>query len=142
MDDELLRRRTEELSAHSGAEALPTQQLIQEIGTDAKSLMQMELELAKAEARVDLSAELDLAKGAVVGAVCAILGLNMLLIAAVFALAPDLAWVAALVVGVILIGIAAAAALIGWRRAEKDPMRTTRVSLMEDVEWAKRQIRR
>lgn len=141
MDNERLRRRAEELAAHTGPEALPTQHLLSQLGTDTKSLLQMEVELAKAEAKVDLNAELDLAKGAVVGAVCAILGLNMLLIAAVFALAPDLAWVVALVVGIVLIGVATAAALIGWQRAEKDPMRTSRTSLMEDVEWARRQIR-
>jgi uncharacterized membrane protein YqjE len=141
MDDDMTRRRAEELAAHSGPEALPTPGLLQQISSDAKSLLQMQVELAKEEAKVDLNAELDLAKGAVVGAVCAILGLNMLLIAAVFALAPEMAWVVALIVGVVLLGIAAAAAFIGWKRAEKDPLHTTRKSLMEDVEWAKRQIR-
>jgi uncharacterized membrane protein YqjE len=140
MDDKL-NRRAEELSAHSGPESLPTGSLIQQIGSDAKSLVQMEVELAKEEAKVDLHSELDLAKGAVISAVCAILGLNMLLIAAVFALAPDLAWVVSLIVGVVLIGVATAAAMIGWRRAEKNPLDTTRRTLMEDVEWAKRQIR-
>jgi uncharacterized membrane protein YqjE len=141
MDDERMRRRAEELAAHSGPEALPTSNLLQQISTDAKSLLQMEVELAKEEAKVDLNAELDLAKGAVIGAVCAILGVNMLLISAVFALAPDYAWVVALVVGLILVCVAVAAALIGWKRAEKDPLHTTRTTLMEDVEWAKRQIR-
>jgi uncharacterized membrane protein YqjE len=141
MDDERMRQRAEQLSAHTGPEALGTGQLLQQISNDAKSLVQMEVELAKEEAKVDLNAELDLAKGAVVGAVCAILGLNMLLISAVFALAPDLAWLVALVVGIVLIAVAAAAALIGWKRAEKDPMHTTRATIMEDVEWAKRQIR-
>ena len=142
MDDELLRRRMEELSAHSGPEGLAMPELLQQIGSDAKTLMQMEMELAKEEAKVDLNAELDLAKGTLVSAVCAILGLNMLLIAAVFALAPDYAWIAALAVGVVLLAIAGGAAFIGWKRAEKDPLRTTRESLMEDVEWAKRQIRK
>jgi uncharacterized membrane protein YqjE len=141
MDDERMRRRAEELAAHTGPESLPTSNLLQQISSDAKSLMQLEVELAKEEAKADLNAELDLAKGAVVGAVCAILGINMLLIAAVFALAPDYAWVVALVVGVILIAVAAGAAMLGWKRAEKDPLHTTRQSLKEDVEWAKRQIR-
>lgn len=139
--DDRLNRRAEELAAHSGPEALPTNQLLQQIGNDAKSLVQMEVELAKAEAKVDLDAELDLAKGAVIGAVAAILGLNMLLISAVFALAPELAWLVALVVGIVLLAVAAGAALYGWKRAEKDPLRTTRTTLMEDVQWAKRQIR-
>ncbi len=139
--DERLIERAEELAAHSGPESLPMGQLIQQIGTDAKSLLQMEVELARAEAKVDLNAELDLAKGAVVGAVCGILGLNMLMIGAVFALAPELAWLVALLVGIVLIAIAAAAALFGWQRAEKYPLQTTRKTLMEDVEWAKRQIR-
>ncbi len=139
--DNRLIRRAEELSAHTGPGGLPTGQLIQQISADAKSLVQMEVELAKAEAKVDFAAELDLAKGAVVGAVCGILGLNMLLIGMVFALAPDLTWLVALMVGIVLIAIAAGAALFGWQRAETDPMRTTRTTLMEDVEWAKRQIR-
>lgn len=141
MNDEGMRRRVDEVSAHAGPEALSVPNLLQQISTDAKSLLQLEVELAKEEAKVNLHSELDLAKGAVIGAVCAIIGLNMLLIAAVFALAPEFAWVAALILGLILIACAPAAALIGWKRAEKDPLRTTRTTLMEDVEWAKRQIR-
>lgn len=141
MVDDRINMRAEQLAAHSGPAALPTGKLLQQIGDDARSLVQMEVELAKAEAKVDLDAELDLAKGAVVGAVCGILGLNMLLIAAVFALAPELAWLVALVVGVVLLAVATGAALLGWKRAERNPLHTTRQTLMEDVEWAKRQIR-
>lgn len=141
MNDEGIRRRVDEISSHAGPEVLSVPNLLQQISNDAKSLVQLEVELAKAEAKVDLNAELDLAKGAVIGAVCAILGLNMLLIAAVFALAPQYAWVVALILGIILIAFASAAALIGWKRAEKDPMRTTRTTLMEDVQWAKSQLR-
>lgn len=139
--DESLKRRAEELSAHTGPQGLPTGELLQQITDDAKSLVQMEVELAKAEAKIDLDAELDLAKGAVVSAVCAILGLNMLIVAAVFALAPHLAWVAALVVGLVLLIIAGGAAYVGWSRAEKDPMSNTRETILEDVRWAKQQIK-
>lgn len=134
-------RRAEELASHSGPQALPTKDLLQQIGSDAKSLIQMELELAREEAKLDIDAEIDLAKGAVIASVCAILGLNMLIVAAVFALAPHLAWVVAMCVGFSLLAVAAAAAWIGWKRAEKNPMSITRESLMEDVEWARQQVK-
>jgi uncharacterized membrane protein YqjE len=141
MDDERLKRRAEELSAHTGPEALPTPDLLQQISSDAKSLVQLEVELAKEEARVDVKKEIDLAKGAVVGALCAIFGLNMLLIACVFALAPESAPMVAAIIGVVLLLIGGGAAFIGWKRAEMNPLHTTRNTLKEDLEWAKRQLR-
>lgn len=136
-----IKKRTEELSAHSGPQSVPTFSLIQQITDDAKDLVKMEIELAKAEAKVDASSEIDLAKGAVVAAICGIMGLNMLLMSAVFAFAPDLGWLAALIVGLVLLAIGAVAAFVGWRRAEKNPLGITRESIQEDIEWAKQQIK-
>jgi uncharacterized membrane protein YqjE len=133
--------RAEQLQAHSGPQAVPTVDLVQQITTDAKGLVKMEVELARAEAKVDLNAELDLAKGVAVAAVCGLLGLNMLIISAVFALAPEYAWLVALIVGITLLAIGGIAAFVGWKRAEKNPMGNSRESLKEDFEWAKEQIK-
>jgi uncharacterized membrane protein YqjE len=134
------RRRTEEVQAHSGPQNVPTVDLINLITDDAKTLVRMEVELARVEAKVDLNAELDLAKGAVIAAVCGLLGLNMLIMSAVLALAPQYAWVAALVVGLVLLAIGGIAAYIGWQHAEKDPLSSTRESLKENVIWLRKQI--
>lgn len=139
--EERILRRAEEMKAHSGPQAVPTADLLHLITDDAKDLVQLEVELAKAEAKADLNSEMDLAKGAVIAAVCTIMGLNMLIIAAVFALAPQYAWVAALVVGIVLLAVAALAAMVGWSRAEKSPLGNTRESLKEDLEWARKQIK-
>lgn len=141
MDHEQMRRRAEQLSAHTGPEGLPTSDLLQQLSNDAKSLVQLEVELAKEEAKVDAKREIDLAKGAVIGAMCAIFGLNLLLIALVFALAPQSAPLVAAILGVVLLAVGGIAAYAGWKRAELNPLNTTRDTLKEDLEWAKRQIR-
>jgi uncharacterized membrane protein YqjE len=137
--DEREKARLDQLSAHSGASGLTTGELLQQLRADAKDLFKMEVELAKAEAKMDIDSEVDLAKGAVVAIVCSLLGVNMLIVAAVFALAPKFAWIAALVVGIVLLVAAAVAGGLGWSRAQKHPLDTTRATLMEDVEWAKQQ---
>lgn len=139
-DIERENNRLEQMSAHAGPETLPTGKLLEQIRHDAKELFKMEVELAKAEAKQDLNSEIDLAKGVGVATVCALLGLNMLIVSAVFALAPEYAWLAALIVGIILLAIAGGAAYFGWKRAQKNPLNTTRTTLQEDLEWAKQQL--
>jgi len=138
---ERMQERLEELESHAGPAALSTPELLQQLRDDARDLFKLEVELARAEAKSDLNSEVDLAKGAVVAAVCSILGLNMLIIAAVFGWAPQFAWLAALIVGIVLLIVAGAAAAIGWKRAHKQPLHTTRATLKEDLEWAKQQIK-
>jgi len=133
--------RFEQLSAHAGPQELGTQQLVQQIAADVKDLAHLEVELAKAEAKVDLESEVDMAKGMVISAVCALIGVNMLIISAVFALAPQYAWVAALIIGLVLLSISGFAGFFGWQKAEKHPLGITRKTLMEDVQWAKEHLK-
>jgi uncharacterized membrane protein YqjE len=140
-DKQRMQERLEELESHAGPAGLSTPALIQQLRDDARDLFKLEVELARAEAKADLNSEVDLAKGAGIAAVCLILGLNMLIVSAVFAWAPEYAWLAALIVGIVLLIVAGIAAAVGWARAHKQPLNTTRATLKEDLEWAKQQIK-
>jgi uncharacterized membrane protein YqjE len=103
-------------------------------------LVTTEIELARAEVKADLAAAVGVAIVFGIVAVMALLGLNMLLVAAVFALALVMpGWLAALIIGVVLLVAAAIAALIGKRRL-KTPLAVTRKNLKESLEWAKQRL--
>src|SRR5262249_2678529 len=84
---------------------------------------------------------LDMVKLMVAAATVALFGVNMLLVAAVFALSVWIpGWTAALAVAVILIVIGAALALVGWKRRVSAPMAVTRQTVKEDVQWARERL--
>jgi hypothetical protein len=127
-------------SAHSARE-LSNRALIGEITGKASLLVRKEIELALAEVRTDLKAQLGTVKALVVAAVAALCGLNMLLVAGVLALVTRMpGWLAALIVGGALLVIAAVVAYVGWRRMVKTPLARTRQSLKEDVRWVKERL--
>jgi uncharacterized membrane protein YqjE len=138
--DESQIQRLEELSTHVSPQSLPVKDVLRQIGTDAKELIEMELSLAKAEARADMKSEIEFGKAVAFSAVCAILGLNALLMSAILAFFPHKASSAALFVGLFLLLVAAMVAGTYWRQAEKHPLDTTRDSLKESLKWAKQQV--
>jgi hypothetical protein len=73
------------------ARALTTRELIAEIAGTASLLARKEVELAKTEINADLRSQLAMAKSLGVAAPAALLGLNLLLVAGVLALAPFIA---------------------------------------------------
>src|SRR5262249_1145289 len=104
-------------------------------------LARKELDLATAEIKADLKAELSTAKGLGIAAVAALLGLNLLLVALVFALTAYMsAWVAALVLGGALLLAAAMVGYVGWARHVAYPLPVTRKTLRETVQWAKERL--
>ena len=115
--------------------------LIKEITGKVVVLAQKELELAKAEIRADLNAELATIKALGVAAVAALIGVNLLLVAPILALALVIpGWLAALLVGGAILVIAAIIGYIGWRRHVTGPLSLTRQTLKEDMRWVKERL--
>jgi uncharacterized membrane protein YqjE len=119
----------------SGTTRFSTFRLLLRIGETIRTLVHTEVQLAKAEIKADLRSELAMLIWLAVGAVSALLGLNLVLVAAVLAVAQDGTqpwWTIALRGAGILFLIAAGAGLIGWSKRVKAPLAKTRKSLSED----------
>jgi fatty acid desaturase len=130
----------DEALARDGASArgLSNRELIREITGKVSLLAHKELALLKAEIRADLKAELTTVKALAIAAVAALIGVNLLFVAAVLALALVIpGWLAALVVAGIVLIIAGIVGYIGWRRAVTRPLPLTRQTLKEDMQWVK-----
>jgi hypothetical protein len=123
------------------AQALSTRELIGEITGKAAALARKEAELARAEIRADLRSELAMAKGFGVALVAGLTALNMLLMALVFGLATRMpGWLAALIVGGVLLVIGAIVGYVSWTRRVTTPLALTRKTLKEDLQWAKERL--
>jgi peptidoglycan/LPS O-acetylase OafA/YrhL len=69
------------------------------------------------------------------------LGVAVLLVAGVFGLTLVMpGWEAALIVGGALLLVAGIAGAVGWNRRVKSPMRRTRQTLKEDLQWTKEKL--
>ena len=121
--------------------ALSTRQLLGRIAEAGSLLVRKEVELAREELKADIRAELSSAKllaGAFVGA---LMGVICFLLAGVFVLAWWMqAWVAALVVGALVLGVSVALGLLGWSRLVRAPLAVTRKTVTEDIQWAKERL--
>ena len=117
---------------------LSNRALIKEITGNVSILAKKELELAKAEVRADLKAELATIKALGMAAIAALIGVNLLLVAPILALALAIpGWLAALVVGGAIVVTAVIIGYIGWRRHVRGPLPLTRQTLKEDMRWVK-----
>lgn len=115
--------------------------LLSGITDRVKLLVVGEVALARAEIRSDVKSEIAMAKGLGIAAVSALLGLNMLLVAAAFALATRVpGWEAALIVGAPFLVLAIVTGAIGWAKRVTKPLEASRASLKEDLEWAKNRL--
>lgn len=120
-----------------------TRDLVTEVARKASDLARKEIELAKAEAKADLRASVKMASGLGVAGVCALITLQLLLVALVLALMEGgvmPGWAAALLVAAVVLAIGTVAGLWGWAKRVRKPFDTTRRSVKENVEWAKEQI--
>src|SRR5262249_48362562 len=94
----------ESLRNGPSARDLSNRALIREITEKVSILARKELELAKAEIRADLRAELATIKVLGVAAIAALIGVNLILVAPILALALVIpGWLAALLVGCALL---------------------------------------
>ncbi len=122
---------------------LGTKDLVTEVARKASALARKEVELAKAELRTDLRSEVEMAGGLGAAGLCAIWGVELLLVAIVLALMEGgvlPGWAAALIVAAVVFAIGAAVGLWGWSRRVRKPLDTTRRSLQDDVRWAKERL--
>jgi uncharacterized membrane protein YqjE len=73
--------------------------------------------------------------------VAALVGVTLLMVTVVLALAEVMpGWLAGLIVTVVVLGLAAGAAYLGWRDRPRSALTMTRRSLKEDWEWLKSQL--
>ena len=122
-------------------EAVSAGELVKKVTSQIGLLAQKQIDLAASELRSDLTAELRMVEGIGISAVAAILGLAVLLMAGVFGLTLVMpGWEAALIVGGGLLLIAGIAAAVGWSRRVRSPLRRTRQTLKEDLQWTKEKV--
>lgn len=122
---------------------MATKDLVTALARKASLLARKEVELAKAELKSDVRAEIKAASGLGAAGVCAILTLQLLLTAIVLALMEAgvlPGWAAALVVAAVVLAIGTIAGLVGWAKRVRKPMETTRRSVQDNVRWAKERI--
>ena len=122
---------------------MPLRQLVNELVQKGSQLARKEVELARAEARQDLRRELRLIGGLGLAVVCGLLALQLLLVAAVLALAQSgllPGWGAALALAAVVLAIGAGAGAWGWARRVRRPLDATRRSLAEGARWAREQV--
>jgi Putative Actinobacterial Holin-X, holin superfamily III len=120
---------------------VPLKELLSDITHRVKLLATKEVELAKAEIKSDMKSEIAMAKSLGIAAVCGLLGLNMLLVAAALALATMMpGWAGALIVAAPLIVLGIVMGAVGWAKRVKNPLEVTRASLKEDFEWTKNRL--
>jgi uncharacterized membrane protein YbhN (UPF0104 family) len=123
------------------ARSLSTRQLLGRIVEVGSLLVTKEVELARAEIKAEIGAELDMVKLLIAAAVAALFGINMLLIAAVFALALWLPpWLAAVGFAGLMLAAAVVVGLIGWSRRVRSPLAVTRKTVKEDLQWARERL--
>lgn len=127
--------------APEGLEEMPLKTLLSEITERVGTLATKQVALARAEIEEDVKSQIAMAKSVGLAAVSAVLGLNMLLVAAAFALATRMApWAAALIVAAPFLVLAAVLFATGWAKRVKKPLDATRAELKEDMEWAKNRL--
>jgi uncharacterized membrane protein YqjE len=118
--------------------------LLSDLASETILLMRQEMALLKAELHEKFSRVGQGATALGAGALIAYSGWLVLVAAAVLALATVLpAWAAALIVGVLVLGISGALLLIGKKRFDSQslmPQRTLR-TLREDEQWLRERLR-
>jgi uncharacterized membrane protein YqjE len=121
----------------------PTKDLVTDAARKLSTLARKEVELAKAELRQDIRAEVKMASGLGVAGVCALGALQLGLTAIVLALMEGgvmPGWAAALLVAAVVLAVGTAAGLWGWAKRVRKPLARTRTSMEENVRWAKERI--
>lgn len=120
---------------------LSTRDLIEATAAAATDLVRDEIELAKIELKHDLKQQAISAIWLVGAAIGGLMVLSTLLVAAVFGLGTVVGgWGAALIIAGAVALITGLAGLVGYLKIVKQPLETTRKTLKEDLEWAKKRL--
>jgi uncharacterized membrane protein YqjE len=123
------------------AKRLTTTELLGLIAGRAALLAEKQVELAKAEIQANIRAEIRMVIGLAIAAVCAIVAISLLLVAAVFGLSDNMpGWAAALILAGVMLLLGGIAGLVGWRMRVTAPLSTTRQTLKENLYWAKERL--
>jgi len=119
-------------------EGRPTGELLHELKADVMAISQAQIELAKAELKETVEREVRMVAGLGIGGICALIVVNLLLVALILALANYLpGWLVALMVAVAVTAIGAAAVAYGWSRRARHPFARSRRTLQEDAKWVR-----
>ena len=122
-------------------EGLSNRELVGHITESVVLLAKKEIELARAEIKKDLKAELGMVKGLGVAGVCALLTANLLLVTLVLGLGHFMAdWLAGLLVSALVLAVGTVAGVVGWGKRVRNPLEATRRTLKEDAQWAKERL--
>lgn len=112
--------------------------LVREAIAETRELVRLEVALAREEIKTEMTRAKAGAIAMAVAATAAVCGLTLCLVA--IAAAFSVIWLAALVLGAILLLGAGAAALLGWKAVPKRLMGSTRERLQTDVKQLKERI--
>lgn len=115
-----------------------TIELVKETVDEAQKLFKTEIALAREEASRQLQDAKRVAIVMSTGAVMAILGLAMLLVALVMAIAPHA--LTALITGIVLLLGAGIAGVVGYQSIPKKPLAQTQERLQEDAQVLKERL--
>jgi Putative Actinobacterial Holin-X, holin superfamily III len=119
-------------------------ELLQNIVNNLQEIIRSEFRLAKTEFRDEVGKAAKPAAAFGTGLVLSLYGIGFLLLAAVYGLSTIMAgWVAALLVGAVLTGIAISTLLSSGKKLKQinlSPDKTIR-NLEENVQWAKQQVK-
>lgn len=122
-------------------ESASTRDLLGSFMRDTIQLFKKEAELAKAEVRESVRNQVAMIVGFAMAAVLGLIGAGLLAAALVLGLAEAMApWLAALIVGVVLIGVAALVGRSAKSKGIKKPFERTQKSLKEDLQWVREKI--
>ena len=123
------------------AASLSTPELVKELAAHLGTLVRKQIELAKAELRADLRAEILTARTLGIAALAALIAVTLLLVTAALVLSLMMpAWLAGLIVTGFALAVAAVTAGIGWSRRLRKPLARSRHALEEDVRLTKERL--
>ena len=122
-------------------ESASTRDLLGSFMRDTIQLLKKEAELAKAEVRETVRNQVAMVVGFTMAAVLGLVGVGLVAAALVLGLAEVMApWLAATIVGVVLVGVAALIGRSAKGKGVKKPFERTQKSLKEGVQWIREKI--
>jgi uncharacterized membrane protein YqjE len=122
-------------------ESASTRDLLGSFMRDTIRLFKKEAELARVEFRETVRNQVAMVVGFAMAAVLGLVGIGLLAAALVLGLAVAMApWLAALLVGLVLIGAAVLLGRSAKSKGIKRPFERTQKNLKEDIQWVREKI--
>jgi protein-S-isoprenylcysteine O-methyltransferase Ste14 len=121
-----------------GSDPAPTTDLLHQALGEVGEVVRLEVALARRELTTELAAGKAAAIALGTASASALMALTMLLVA--IALALPIPWIGAVVIGAVLLALAAGLAAVGWRRLPKRPLEKTKNRVETDIAEAKERL--